>query len=49
MEEHGNAKDGVLSLRFPREKEVPEDGVIEIVLEGVKQDTLHHAMQETPA
>jgi predicted enzyme involved in methoxymalonyl-ACP biosynthesis len=32
MEETEN-RDGVLSLRFPREKEVPDDGVITVVLQ----------------
>jgi hypothetical protein len=51
MEENGNAKDkdGVLSLRFPREKEVPEDGVIEVVPEAMEQTIAHNAMQETSA
>jgi predicted enzyme involved in methoxymalonyl-ACP biosynthesis len=49
MEEHANTKDGVLSLRFSRLKDVPEDGVIGIALLDGKQDVVHAAMQETSA
>jgi hypothetical protein len=40
MEEIGSG-DGVLSLRFAKEKEVPDDGVIDVVLQD--------ALVETPA
>jgi FkbH-like protein len=49
MEEHANTKDGVLSLRFSRLKDVPEDGVIGIALLDGKQDVVHAALQETSA
>jgi FkbH-like protein len=39
--EEVETRDGVLSLRFPRDREVPEDGVIHIVMQ--------EALQATPA
>jgi FkbH-like protein len=48
-EQSGGAKDRVLSLRFPREKPVPDDRVIKIITESVAKDSLRDALQETNA
>ncbi len=42
-------RDGVSSLRFPKEKEVAEDGVIDVVVDVVLQGAMQDAMAGTLA
>jgi FkbH-like protein len=57
MEEEASRTEGVLSLRFPRDRQVPDDGVIEILVEGpansggkiTEEESADSRLQETRA